>query len=104
MTLKKDIADFVQEELLRNSMQSISKIEKGHGRIEKRTAFVTADIQWLEQRKEWKNLACIGAIHTEFTTKSGTPSEWHCYISSRSLTPEELLNHARMEWSVESMR
>lgn len=84
-------------------MQSVSKKEKNHGRIEKRTAFVTTDIQWLEQRKDWKNIKCIGAIHTEFTTKGGTSSEWHYYISSRSLTAEDLLHHAIMEWSVESM-
>lgn len=101
--LKKDIEDFVQDISLQNTMHSVSKIEQGHGRIEKRTAYVTSDIGWLQQCKEWKNLKCIGAIHTEFTTKKGTSSEWHYYISSRSLTAEELLHHARMEWSVEAM-
>ena len=48
-------------------------------------------------------MKCIGAIHTEFTTKKGTSSEWHYYLSSRDLTAEQLLHHARMEWSVESM-
>lgn len=71
--------------------------------IETRTAFVTTEIQWLEQRNDWKNLKCIGAIHTEFTTKKGASNEWHYYISSRKMTAEELLHHARMEWSVESM-
>lgn len=101
--LKKDIEDFVRDISLQNTMHSVSKIEQGHGRIEKRTAYVTSDIGWLQQRKEWKNLKCIGAIHTEFTTKKGTSSEWHYYISSRYLTAEELLHHARMEWSVEAM-
>ncbi len=31
------------------------------------------------------------------------PEEWHYYISSRELTVVELLHHARMEWSVETM-
>ncbi len=53
--------------------------------------------------KRMINLKCIGAIHTEFTTKKGTSSEWHYYISSRQLTIEELLYHARMKWSFESM-
>lgn len=101
--LKKDIEDFVRDISLQNAMHSVFKIEQGHGRIEKRTAYVTSDIGWLQQCKEWKNLKCIGAIHTEFTTKKGTSSEWHYYISSRSLTAEELLHHARMEWSVEAM-
>lgn len=101
--LKKDIEDFVQDISLQNIMHSVSKSEQGHGRIEKRTAYVTSNISWLEQQKEWRNLKCIGAIHSEITTKKGTSSEWHYYISSRSLTAEELLHHARMEWSVEAM-
>lgn len=101
--LKKDIADYVQDEALRKTMQSASKVGKGHGRIEKRTAFVTQKIDWLTQKIEWKKLICIGAVNTEFESKKGRSSEWHYYISSRPLTPEELLHHARMEWSVESM-
>ena len=101
--LKKDIEDFVQDTALQGTMNNASKVEKNRGRIETRTAFVTTDIDWLEQKKEWKNLKCIGAIHTEFTTKKGTSNEWHYYISSRELTAEQLLRHARMEWSVESM-
>ena len=101
--LKKDIEEFVHDISLQSTMKSASKNEKSHGRIETRTAFVTTEIQWLEQRNDWKNLKCIGTIHTEFTTKKGTSNEWHYYISSRKMTAEELLHHARMEWSVESM-
>ena len=39
----------------------------------------------------------------EFIKGEETSSEWHYYISSRKLTPEELLKHARLEWAVESM-
>ena len=42
-------------------------------------------------------------MHTRFETSKGVTDEWHYYISSRVLTAEELLHHARMEWSVESM-
>lgn len=101
--LKKDIEDFVQEQSLQSTMQSVSRTEKNHGRIETRTAFVTSEISWLEQRKDWKGLTCVGAICTESTTKKGTSVEWHYYISSRKLTAQELLHHARMEWAVESM-
>ena len=100
---KKDLEDFIQDKCLQNTMESRAKTEKGHGRMEKRTAYVTNQIDWLEQKQEWKELRCIGAIHTEFTTKQGTSSQWHYYISSRNLTPEMLLHHARMEWAVESM-
>lgn len=98
-TLRKDIELFVQNEELNKYTQK----ELNGGRIEKRTAYTTSEINWLEGKENWKNLSTIGAIHTEFTKGEETISEWHYYISSRKLTPEELLKHARLEWAVESM-
>lgn len=98
-TLKKDIELYVQNE----EMEEISKTEKNGGRIEKRTAYVTQDIDWLTGKEKWKDLKTIGAIHTEFTKGETTSSEWHYYISSAELSAEELLKHARLEWAVESM-
>jgi len=102
-TLKKDIEDYVQDSELRKTMDTFETLEKNRGRIERRRGFVTTDINWLYGKEEWKNLFCIGAIHTQFTNKKGTSDEWHYYISSRSLNAEELLKHARLEWSVETM-
>ena len=102
-TLKEDLADYVSDEKLRKTMDSFETLEKNGGRIERRTAVATSDVDWLEDRGEWPGLACIGAINTQFTTKKSTSNEWHYYISSRRLTAEELLRHARAEWSVETM-
>jgi len=101
--LKKDIEEYVQDDGLRKSMDTARTFEKNGGRLEKRSAFVTGEIGWLSGRGEWKNLGCIGAIHSQSEYKGKASSEWRYYISSRKLTAEELLKHARMEWSVESM-
>ncbi len=98
-TLREDIEFYVQNEELERCTQK----ELNGGRIEKRTAYTTTDIDWLEGKEKWKNLSTIGAIHTEFTKNGETSNEWHYYISSRKLTPKELLKHARLEWAVESM-
>ena len=107
-TLKEDIETYVQDDELRQDMDTFTTIEKNGGRIERRTAYVTSDIAWLYGKDDWVNLAVIGAVHTRFTPLTGpnanvTTNEWHYYISSRRLTAEELLRHARLEWSVESM-
>ena len=102
-TLKEEIVRFVQDSGLRKTMDHYETNEKNSGRIERRRAFSTSEIGWLYGREDWAGLACIGAINTRFTTKTGTSDEWHYYISSRSLSAEELLRHARMEWSVETM-
>jgi len=102
-TLKQDIEDYIQDDSLRQTMNTASTLESNSGRIERRQAFITHDIDWLYGKNEWTGLASIGAINTQFTTPKGTSDEWHYYISSRKLTAEELLKHARLEWSVESM-
>lgn len=101
--LKKEIEGYVQDENLQKNMDREIKIEKNRDRIEKRTAFVTGDIDWMPDKAEWEGLRCIGAVHTEFEIKGKKTSEWHYYISSRELSADELLHHARMEWSVETM-
>ena len=98
-TLHEEIELYFQDEETENH----SHTEKNGGRIEKRTAYVSTDIEWLTGKKDWKNLTTIGAIHTEFIKGDKKSGEWHYYISSRKLTAQELLKHARLEWAVESM-
>lgn len=102
-TLKKDIEDYVRDETLRKGMEKETKIEKSRERIEKRTAFITGDVAWLPNKDKWEGLKRIGAVHTEFEARGKKTNEWHYYITSRRLTAAELLHHARMEWSVETM-
>ena len=53
--------------------------------------------------RAWPAVKCIGAVRTRFETDKGVTEQWHYYISSKVLSAEELLHHARTEWSVESM-
>ncbi len=102
-SLKRDIEDYVQDSELQKSMDSFTSCEKKRGRVETRTAYATCETAWLYGKEEWEKLVCIGAVNTQFTSKKGTTNEWHYYISSRKLSAEELLKHARLEWSVETM-
>ena len=93
-----EMIEFKQNDVfeLRNApLGKITKSEKGHGRIEKRTAYVTDDISELESCAKWPELACIGMVKTN--------EEVRYYISSRRLSAEELLYFSRNEWSVESL-
>jgi len=102
-TLKQNIEDYVQDESLRKTMDTASTLEQNSGRIERRIAFTTNDIDWLDGKDDWEGITCIGAVNTRFSTPKGETDEWHYYISSRALTAADLLKHARLEWSVESM-
>jgi len=99
-TLKEDIEAYIHNEDLQKGMDTAKTLEHNSGRIERRCAFVSHEIDWLSG---WANLSCIGAVHTQFDYKGKVTNQWHYYISSRKLSAQELLKHARMEWSVESM-
>lgn len=43
--MKKDMEDFVQDKMIQNTIESISKTEKNYGRIETRTAYVSSEIE-----------------------------------------------------------
>ena len=68
-SLKADIEEYVQDDKLRAKMNSVSKTEKGHGRIETRSAFTTNDVSWMSGGRQWPGLKCIGAIKTHFEYK-----------------------------------
>ena len=76
-TLKADIEDYVQDDKLRAKMNSVSKTEKGHGRIETRSAFTTNEVSWMPGGRQWPGLKCIGAIKTHFEYKGKVTEEWH---------------------------
>ena len=102
-TLKQNIEDYIQDDDLRKTMDTASTLEQNSGRIERRTAFATTHIDWLDGKEDWAGITCIGAVNTRVSTQKGETDEWHYYISSRALTAQELLKHARLEWSVEVM-
>jgi len=100
-TLKQGIKDCLESK----STSSTTTKELNGGRIETRTSYTTTDLGRMKSLKNWPNLTTVGAIHRQFENiKHGhKSSEWHYYISSATLTPQQLLHHARMEWGVESM-
>jgi len=82
-------------EKLNSPIDTITKTEKSHGRIESRTAYVTDEVDWLQKEGKWAGVQSIGAIVTPFETRY--------YISSRILSAEQLLNITRSEWNIEAM-
>ena len=101
--LKKDIEDYIKDELSKDEILQKTICEKNRERNERRTAYITDNINWLESKQDWVKLKSIGAICKEVETRKEKTTEWHYYISSKKMTPDELLHHARMEWAVETM-
>ncbi len=76
--------------------------DKGHGRLEQRTAVVTHDVSWLNKLHDWPGLKSIGQITAVVTKKNKTTTETRYYISSLALEARRLNEIARKHWGIEN--
>ena len=84
--------------------ETYSTIEKGHGRIEKRTCYVLNEIAFLtDYLAEWKELKKIFAVKREVERNGEKSTEISCYLSSKNTSAENLLTYTRKHWEIESM-
>jgi predicted transposase YbfD/YdcC len=76
--------------------------DKGHGRIEIRQYKVSQNIDWIEQKSEWKDLKCIVEVDSIRIIKDKETNEKRYFISSLEGTAEEIGKAIRSHWSVEN--
>ena len=80
-----DIADKDSE------YETFTILNKGHGRIEKRTCYVLKNIEFFtDYLAEWKGLKKIFAVKREIEKDNEKTIEMSCYLSSKNATTEEL--------------
>jgi predicted transposase YbfD/YdcC len=79
-------------------------IEKGHGRIEKRTCYVLNGVEYFtDYLAQWKGLKKIFAVRRAVEKNGETSREISCYLSSKNTSAEKLLSYTRNHWQIESM-
>jgi predicted transposase YbfD/YdcC len=78
-------------------------LEKGHGRIEERRCWVTAEIDWLEGKEKWKNLKSIVMVEAIREVIGGRKTvERRYFISSLEANAELALKYVRGHWAIEN--
>lgn len=83
-------------------MTSSPVVEADHGRIETRTATLSAEIDWLQKQHQWPGLKAIGKVERVRQTAEKTTTETAYYLLSKPLTPERLNEVVRQHWSIEN--
>ena len=108
-SLHDNIKLFLSAEIEKKELEKGNKIvdfyediDKGHGRIETRTCFVTDKIDWLEQRSEWKDLKTIAAIKSVVIDGEKTLTETRYFISSLKPCAQEIAHAIRSHWLIEN--
>jgi len=77
-------------------------VDGDHGRIETRTATVSADIGWLQEEHKWPGLAAIGKVVRIRETAAKTTTETAYYLLSTALSGGRFNEVAREHWGVEN--
>ena len=81
-----------------------AQTNKGHGRLETRTARVSSAVGWLQeqQAQPWPGLAAAGQVTAQRTIGDATSVETRYYLLSRAWSPTEFNALVRGHWAVEN--
>jgi predicted transposase YbfD/YdcC len=100
-TLYDDVVLLLDDPELKTST-SAPAVEADHGRIETRTATISAEIGWLQKQHQWPGLKAIGKVVRVRETAEKTTTETAYYLLSRVLSPERFNQVVRQHWGVEN--
>lgn len=101
-TLHKDIVRYFEDPENVDAMGMNEENDKGHGRIEQRTAYVTDQVDWLQEMHKWPGLKSIGMVHSKVLKGDKETEEKRFYISSLAKDARKLNNIARAHWGIEN--
>ena len=105
-TLHDDIRLFLKAEIGKTKDSKITdsyeEIDKGHGRIEHRMCYVSDQIHWLEQRKQWRDLKTVIMVESRVSVGEQTTTEQRYFISSLAANAKQIAEAIRSHWAVEN--
>lgn len=82
-------------------VSSFETIEKGHGRVEKRTYYLLTERAWDYDWETWTNLNGIGMVHTHVSKNNIVSEEKRYYITSLT-DVTKFADAVRKHWSIEN--
>jgi predicted transposase YbfD/YdcC len=78
------------------------KSNKEHGRIEMRKCWVSSQIDWIDQKDQWKGFKSIAMIESTRTIKGKTTVESRFFISSLPQNAELFASAVKSHWGIEN--
>jgi predicted transposase YbfD/YdcC len=89
-------------------VESLTHVEKGHGRLETRRHLVSAKVDWMTGSRHYPgeprfaNLKTIGMVESTVEKAGQTSTERRFYISSAALNAERFAGGVRAHWGIEN--
>lgn len=100
--LFEDIKLYMKDPDNSENMLIAEDYDKGHGRLERRQAFVTEQIDWLQETHKWPGLKSIGMVISTVERSGKQTQETRFYISSLKADARKLNHVARAHWGIEN--
>ena len=106
-----DVQLYFREEILPQNKLGLEKdgryakaTEKSHGRYETRECYLSSEIDWLENRKDWEKLRGIGLIIStrQIVGEPEISTNMHYFIYSADMSAQSLLHAKRSHWGIEN--
>lgn len=76
-------------------------VDKDHGRIEIRRCYLSTEIDWLEQKSEWKGLSAVGRVESTRIIGDKTSVESRYYLCSFTEL-HRFADSVRQHWAIEN--
>ena len=93
----------IQEELRNTEGTYYKTVEKEHKGIATREYYITENISWFKDKKEWKKLKSFGMVRKNLEKENGEIAiETRYYICSIQADVKEFSRAVRMHWGVEN--
>lgn len=75
---------------------------KDHGRIEKRECDIITNLEWIDEKQNWKGLQTIIRVHCTTQKKNKTEEHTRYYISSKKQSAKLFNENIRGHWAIEN--
>ena len=100
-----EIKSYLDDAIARGAKELVKHetLEKDHGRIEGRTYWQGAELDWFEDKPKWEGLLSVGVVESSRQVGEGPVTvERRYYLSSLGPNAERFARAVRGHWSVEN--
>jgi len=105
-TLHWDVDEYfkfaLEDKKTRKQLKAAKNFNKEHGRIEERKYYVSNDVEFIQNLKDWENLKSIIMVENYRETGDDETRVKRYYISDLELSAEEFLKIIREHWEIEN--
>lgn len=80
-----------------------TEVDFGHGRLERRSCYVSDQLQWIDEAADWKGLSSIAVVESERESKGQSTVQRRYYLCSiANATAQQVLHWSRNHWGIEN--